>query len=154
MFAMVAFGDGGEVVGWGQPPTALAADEAEVFGVVVLVVGKDVEGHPAEHGFHLARVLGEVACEVQQGLVVQFRVVDGLVEQGAGGGHMEAFAMVEVEASRGKIFAFKKFEVWYFYSATAGEFVVFVFQQPQVFRVVGVAELHQPAYNKGILLYL
>ena len=95
--------------------------------MVVLVVGEHIERHQAEHGLHLPGVLGQVTGEVQQGLVVQFRVVNGLVEQGTRGGHMEAFAIGKVETTCGELFPFKQLEIRHFYAASAGGFVVLVF---------------------------
>ena len=65
VLAVVAFGDGGQVVSRRQVPSSFMADEAEVFGMVVFVVGEHVESHQSEHGFHLFWVLGQITCEVQ-----------------------------------------------------------------------------------------
>ena len=65
VFTVITFGYGGQLVGRCEMPMAFAADEAEVLGVVVFVVGEHVEGHQSKHGFYLLGVLSQKTSEVQ-----------------------------------------------------------------------------------------
>ena len=55
-----------------QIPMFVAVDETEIAGVVIVVVGVMVENHPSELLFHSRRRLREVACELQERVVIHF----------------------------------------------------------------------------------
>ena len=91
----------------------VAVDETEIPGVVIVVVGVMVENHPTELLLHSRRRLCEVACELQERVVIHFRWGDGFVEQSTGSGHMQPFAVfINIEPFRGEILPFHQSELW------------------------------------------
>ena len=68
MFAVIAFRDGCKVVGWSQASTPISTNKAEVLGMVILVFGKHIENHQAEHGFNLAWILRRLSRFFLKGL--------------------------------------------------------------------------------------
>ena len=135
----------GEVVGGCEFPVTVAEKETEVACVVVVIVGIVVEDHSPELLFYCLGRLGKVTCQLQQAMVVHLRRCYGLVEQSAGGGHVEAVALlVDVETSRGEIFAFHQPELRHDNPRLLCQFVVVVFLPSNIHGIKGVAELDKP----------
>ena len=75
----------GYVVCWGKGPRALFADEGEVFGMVILIIGHQVDYHPAEHFLYLDRVLSKIARQCKEVCVVNIHVPEICFQKGCGG---------------------------------------------------------------------
>lgn len=134
-----------EVVGGGQLPAAVAAEEAEVAGMVVEVAGIVVEDHAAELLLDGFGRLGEEAGELQKAVVIHLGRREGLVEQAASGGHVEAVALVvKVEPPCGEIFALHQSELRHDDAGLPCQLVVMVLLLADVDRVEGMAELDEP----------
>ena len=96
----------GEVVGGGHLPAALAAEEAEIAGMVVEVAGIVVEDHAAELLLDGLWRLGEETGELQKAVVIHLGRCKRLVEEAAGGGHVKPVALlVDVKSPCGEILA-------------------------------------------------
>lgn len=134
-----------EVVGGCQLPAAITAEEAEVAGMVVEVAGIVVEDHAAELLLDGLGRLGEVAGELQKAVIIHLGWRERLVEQTAGGGHVEAVALVvKVEPLCGEIFSFHQAEFRHHDTGLLRQLVVVIFLLPDVDRVEGMAEFDEP----------